>query len=68
MFSYKVSGLAANTKHYGKTDVSEFIINEKRSEQEKHQEKEKNQEQEEHQEHERYTRINTKCKQRETKT
>ena len=36
----------ANLKRYGETDVPEFIINEKRSEQDKNQDQEKHQEQE----------------------
>lgn len=51
-FSDKFFGLVANLKRYGETDVPEFIINEKRSEQDK------NQDQEKHQEQEHYTRIN----------
>jgi len=39
-FSDKFSGLTANTKHYGETDVSESIIKEQEN---KHPDQEKNQ-------------------------
>ena len=51
-FLDKFFGLVANLKRYGETNVPEFIITEKKSEQDK------NEDQEKHQEQKHYTRIN----------